>query len=211
MIGGRLIPILQEGANPTQKFADIPATHPFFPYINLLKTRGITSGCSSTQYCPDRPITRGEFAVLVTRALLGDNFPASDPAIQRYLDVAPSSAFSRYINKLSELAVATGCGDGNFCPGDTISRSEAARLLVRARFGEAGRGPDSLAPSAPQYSTTAYFTDVPHDSSFSFVQKLRDLGVTSGCSVTQFCPDKAITRGEAAVFIVRALLTPVGD
>jgi hypothetical protein len=33
-----------------------------------------------------------------------------------------------------------------------------------------------------------------------------ELGITSGCSATQFCPDRTLTRQEAAVFVVRAFL-----
>jgi hypothetical protein len=38
------------------------------------------------------------------------------------------------------------------------------------------------------------------------VQKLRELGITIGCTATQYCPDVPITREQMAVFLTRAFL-----
>jgi hypothetical protein len=52
-----------------------------------------------------------------------------------------------------------------------------------------------------------YFTDVPVTSPyFSYVQKLRQLGITAGCTATTFCPDDKLTRGQMAVFLIRAIV-----
>jgi hypothetical protein len=57
------------------------------------------------------------------------------------------------------------------------------------------------------YTTTPYFTDVPATNPFFiYVQKLRDLGITGGCTPTTFCMNNMLTRQEMAVFIVRAFL-----
>jgi len=52
-------------------FDDVPTTHPFFPYIEALKASGITSGCQASPplYCPDSPLTRGQMAVFLSKAL----------------------------------------------------------------------------------------------------------------------------------------------
>lgn len=50
-------------------FTDVPTTHPFFQYVEALVASGITGGCSATQYCPNDPITRGQMAVFLARAL----------------------------------------------------------------------------------------------------------------------------------------------
>jgi hypothetical protein len=50
------------------------------------------------------------------------------------------------------------------------------------------------------------FDDVLVDHLFSGeVLGLHELGVTTGCTATTFCPDRAVTRGEMAAFLVRAL------
>jgi hypothetical protein len=59
------------------------------------------------------------------------------------------------------------------------------------------------------HSSTALFSDVaPAHPYFAFIQKMRELGVTTGCTATQYCPDAATTRGQMAVFIIRAFYTP---
>ena len=55
--------------------------------------------------------------------------------------------------------------------------------------------------------TTAYFTDVtPANTLFPFVQKLRELGVTSGCTASTYCPADPVTREQMAIFLGRAFL-----
>jgi hypothetical protein len=58
-------------APPVSTFNDVPTTHPFFRYIEALSNSGVSAGCSASPplYCPDKPITRGEVAVLIAKAL----------------------------------------------------------------------------------------------------------------------------------------------
>jgi hypothetical protein len=50
-------------------FNDVPTTHPFFQYIQALYASGITGGCGAGNYCPDAPLTRGQMAVFLSKAL----------------------------------------------------------------------------------------------------------------------------------------------
>ncbi len=50
-------------------FNDVPTTHPFFQFIEALATSGITGGCGGGNYCPDAPLTRGQMAVFLSKAL----------------------------------------------------------------------------------------------------------------------------------------------
>lgn len=56
-------------ANAT--FNDVPTNHPFFQFIEALSKSGITGGCSAGPplYCPDNPVTRGQMAVFLSKAL----------------------------------------------------------------------------------------------------------------------------------------------
>ncbi|MGZ5494456.1 MAG: S-layer homology domain-containing protein [Thermoanaerobaculia bacterium] len=58
-------------APATARFTDVPTSHPFFQYIEALAASGVTGGCvaSPPQYCPDAPVTRGQMAVFLSRAL----------------------------------------------------------------------------------------------------------------------------------------------
>jgi len=52
-------------------FNDVPTSHPFFQYIEALKASGITGGCQANPplYCPNNPVTRGQMAVFLAKAL----------------------------------------------------------------------------------------------------------------------------------------------
>lgn len=50
-------------------FGDVPTGHPFFQFIEALYSSGITGGCGSGNYCPDSPLTRGQMAVFLAKAL----------------------------------------------------------------------------------------------------------------------------------------------
>ena len=50
-------------------FNDVPASHPFFQFIEALVASGITAGCGGGRYCPDNPVTRGQMAVFLAKAL----------------------------------------------------------------------------------------------------------------------------------------------
>lgn len=58
--------------------------------------------------------------------------------------------------------------------------------------------------SAPP--AVATFGDVPtSDPFFQFVEALAASGITEGCGAGNFCPDAALTRGQMAVFLAKAL------
>jgi hypothetical protein len=69
-----------------------------------------------------------------------------------------------------------------------------------------------LLPSDFSYPATPYFTDVPTTHwAFKFIQKMKELGITGGCTQTTYCPDNPVTRAQMAVFITKALNEPPAD
>jgi len=199
-IAGQWIQVLQTSPNPVEVFPDVPTTDPYFNYIWLMKANGITSGCGSTGYCPGAPVTRGQMAVFIIRALMGDTFPHQQTPY--FTDVPASNSLFAYVQKMRELGITSGCSSTAYCPSDPVTRGQMAVFIVRARLGLAAG--DTFA-----FPTTPYFSDIPaSDPYFSFIQKMKDLGVTSGCSPSAYCENDSTTRAQMAVFIVRGLLTP---
>ena len=62
----------------TATFNDVPTGHIFFQFVEALAASGITAGCGSGNYCPDAPLTRGQMAVFLSKAL-GLHFPRNTP------------------------------------------------------------------------------------------------------------------------------------
>lgn len=205
LVAGQRVLVLQQGTPPPipfiQPFADVPAGHPFRDSIQLMRFYGVTTGCTTTNYCPDAPTTRGQMAVFIVRALLGtDNFPM--PAAQFFSDVPAGHPQYRYIQKLRELGITNGCDASRYCPDDPVTRSQMASFLIRGRL--------AASPSQPfAFPNNFAFSDVPVSSpAYPAIQKMKELGITSGCGGTRYCPDDTTTRGQMAVFLVRAFLTP---
>jgi hypothetical protein len=111
-----------------------------------------------------------------------------------FADVLSTNPFVDYITLLSANSITHGCSLTEYCPDSPTTRGQMATFVIRSVEGE-----DFSYPATP------YFTDVPATHSFfKYIQRLRQLGITQGCSATEFCPDSAITRGQMAVFVVRA-------
>jgi S-layer homology domain len=53
----------------TVSFDDVPVDHPFRQFIGALAASGITAGCGNGNFCPDNPLTRGQMAVFLAKAL----------------------------------------------------------------------------------------------------------------------------------------------
>ena len=56
-------------APATPTFGDVPTDHNFFQFVEALAKSGITGGCGGGNYCPDQPLTRGQMAVFLAKAL----------------------------------------------------------------------------------------------------------------------------------------------
>jgi hypothetical protein len=52
----------------TQRFLDVPPASPFYAFIDRLAVLGITGGCTTTNYCPEAPVTRAQMAVFLVKA-----------------------------------------------------------------------------------------------------------------------------------------------
>jgi len=186
-VGGLRVPILQ-GA----QFNDVPQTHQFYTEIGKLSARGVTIGCGGGNYCPDQVVSREQMAAFIIKALGQSNPPA--PAQPRFLDVPSSSLYYAFIDRMAVLGITSGCGGGNYCPGDPVSREQMAAFIIRA-LGE----PNPPTPQQPR------FKDVPPSNSFyNFIDRMGALGITSGCGGGNYCPSASVTRGQMAAFLVRA-------
>ncbi|MBL8234371.1 MAG: S-layer homology domain-containing protein [Bryobacterales bacterium] len=180
------------------QFADVDSSNTLFDYINTMRVWSITTGCNATNYCPGANVTRGQMAVFVIRGLLGDSFQF--PSQPYFTDVPATHPFFNFIQKMRELGITSGCTATTYCADANVTRGEMAAFLIRGKL-RALLGDTFVFPSA------AYFTDVPSTHPFfNFVQKMRELGVTSGCTATTYCPEAAVTREQMAAFVVRAFL-----
>ncbi|MGB9880134.1 MAG: S-layer homology domain-containing protein, partial [Anaerolineae bacterium] len=115
------------------RFPDVPAGH----WAKRLIEGAVESGIVPTSEYPggfgaDRPITRGEMAAWLVRALrfLGEG---NAPRETGFSDDALTPKWQReYIAKAREWELVSGYPDGTFGPGKTATRAEAVAMLSRA-------------------------------------------------------------------------------
>ena len=94
--------------------------------IASLEASGITSGCSTTSFCPDRSVTRAEMAAFLVRAL---NLPTS---MGNPFDDDDGHILEREIASLAASGITSGCSATSFCPNRAVTRAEMAAFLIRA-------------------------------------------------------------------------------
>ncbi len=54
------------------------------------------------------------------------------PGTQTFADVPPSNLYYKGIEALAASGITGGCGNGNFCPNQTVTRGEIATFFARA-------------------------------------------------------------------------------
>ena len=84
----------------TARFADVPATSPFCPYVEELARRAVVTGCGLSLFCPTAPVTRDQMAVIVLRT--ADTAIAPPPCTSEvFADVPAASPFCPWIEELA--------------------------------------------------------------------------------------------------------------
>lgn len=183
-------------AAPVDTFTDDDASI-FEADIEWLAAEGITRGCNppvNDLFCPDDPVTRGQMAAFLHRALDGVLVPGAPVTFND----DDGSVFEADIEWLGAVGVTRGCNpptNDNFCPDDNVTRGQMAAFLVRA-LGLTDDGGGNL------------FTDDDGSIFESDIDKLATAGITLGCNPPandNFCPDTNVTRGQMAAFLHRAL------
>lgn len=117
----------------TGVFADVPAGNFYAPYIEQLFADGITSGCSTSPalYCPSSPVTRAQMAIFLLRAKHGSSYTPPPATGTVFADVPANAFAAAFIEQLAAEGITTGCGGGNYCPNDSVTRAQMATFLVR--------------------------------------------------------------------------------
>ena len=160
--------------------------------INRLAEAGITRGCNppdNDEFCPNQELTRGEIAAFLRRFL---SLPNSE---NDYFTDDTDSIFQGDINALTEVGIAFGCSETEYCADAPLLREEMAELLTRTFGYETPTDSDS-------------FIDDDDSPFVASIEAIAAVGVTLGCNPPtndQFCPERTLIRAEMASFMMRAI------
>ncbi len=193
-IAGQSISIAQNFTE--QVFQDVPPGSFGFDAINLLSQKGITSGCAPTLYCPTENITRAQMAIFIVNAAYNDG-PFTTSQIPYFKDVPLGSFGFNQIQKMDELGITTGCGNGDFCPNEVVTRDQMAVFLIKARYGST---------TVFDFPPAQIFNDVPPTYwAYSWIQRMSEDQITTGCGNNDYCPTEDVTRAQMAIFLMKAI------
>ena len=167
------------------------------PSLNLSR---ITSGCDANNYCPDTSVNRAQMAVFLERGMRGYTYTPPPATGTVFGDVGQADFAAAFIEQLAADGITSGCGGGNYCPNDSVTRASMAVFLLRAKYGS------SYTPPASSCTT---FADVPPGSfACAWIEQMVVEGITSGCGGGNFCPNNPVTRAQMAVFLIRTFDLP---
>ncbi|MCL4465444.1 MAG: S-layer homology domain-containing protein [Chloroflexi bacterium] len=152
-------------------------------------------------------------ALVILGALLIIGIPTAVLAAQVFNDVPPGAQFYDEINAIAGAGITTGCGSGNYCPDDTVTRKAMAAFMDRG-FGRVTRT-DFLSVSIPTVSGTPAITTtitpglpaIALPGATGFVKADVSIGfnnITGGGAVTETC----IIRGNLRLNNVPGTMAP---
>ncbi|MCF2944162.1 S8 family serine peptidase [Paenibacillus tarimensis] len=150
---------------------------------SLVTNQLLQAGTYYVKLTADRPFAESLYKFTMT----------ADKLVAGFRDIEGHWAETA-IASLSHKSVVSGLGEYRFSPDRSITRAEAAAVIVRA-FG----ADNNLAP-------VSEFKDVGKDHwASSLIRQASRAGYVSGLPDGRFDPSRAVTRAEVAVMLGRAL------
>ena len=142
--------------------------------IEALMKDGIISGYPDNTFRPEHPVTRAEFARILSKA-----FHYEPSGRNNFSDIQNHWA-EKDINALVEKEIIQGYPDGSFKPDTKISRAEMATMLTRAIKLDGDF-------NGSQFGWWPSFEDVPEDHwAYNSVEIANRLGIVPSVIATRF-------------------------
>jgi N-acetylmuramoyl-L-alanine amidase len=193
-------------------------------YIRYLGTLELLAGNPDGSFGPNSTLTRAEAAVLFEQAngygTVAHPLPTSAPsAACTFTDVSASDWFAGWVWQACADGFMNGVGGGLFDPSNTLTRGQIVTIFnnINNMLDGGWSGYDYFDTA---YSSTleyqwdhlnpalrsAAWTDVfIGDYYAQGVVESYAVGISEGTDATHFSPDVAITRGEFAKWLYRAI------
>jgi hypothetical protein len=179
-------------------FLDVPPSQQFYVTITRLVSNAITVGCGGGNYCPLSSVTRQQMAVFLLKASKGLCY-TPPPCTGVFPDVPCPSVFANWVEALAAAGITGGCGGGNYCPTNPVTRQQMSVFLLKTKHGSTYLPP----------ACTGDFADVPCPSQFAdWIEQLAAEGITGGCGGANYCPTQAVRRDQMAAFLYNTFQLP---
>lgn len=176
-----------------KSFEDIAAYPWATKAIEVMAAKGVINGISQDRFDPASDIKRGDFILMLVRAL-GLNASVDNS----FADVSPDAYYAQAIAIAKKLGIANGVAPDKFAPEAKITRQDMMALIVRALDANQTALP---AGTEQQLQTFADQAEVA-EYALQAIATLIKNGIVSG-SGDQLNPTSYATRAETAAMIYR--------
>lgn len=114
----------------TASFTDVSPTKYYAEPIAWAEEQGLISGYGNGKMGPNDPLTREQAALILSKYLAGLGLEAT-PGALAYTDAGRVSPWAQEaVSVCTQLGVFSGYPDGSFGPKNTLTRAEAAVLML---------------------------------------------------------------------------------
>ncbi len=163
--------------------------------IDVLSSLGIVEGTSESTFEPDKKMKRGDFALMLVRALSLE--ADSDESFE---DVEDEDYYSEAIKTIRALGITNGDGEGRFNPEGQMTREDMMVLVARALSGAGLLAKSDTDVDMEGFDDVDMISDYAKES----VKLLIGAGLINGDG-SGINPKGTATRAEMAVLIERIL------
>lgn len=198
------VKLVYQNPNSDPLFSDVPADNRYRFYIESLYQDKYIAGCSSDplMFCPDLNLLRSEIAVMILRALKGQEYMPPEPAQQIFVDVALDAWYAGWVNELYQVEFTAGCStsEERYCPDNNVTIAEASVFFLRTKHGNQYVPPDITSNMFTDVSLSAWYTP--------WVHAAYQEGILEPCSQeggVYVCPEETLLRQQAAQMMYYAI------
>ncbi len=177
-------------------FKDVPNSYWAQTFIQQLASRNIIKGFPDGSFRPNDPVTRAQFAALLSQAM-------NKPTIRNittFSDVAATYWATTAIQKAYTTGFMSGYSTTTFRPNENISRVQILVSLV------SGLGYAPIKPTDSTLQAFADATNIPTYARNSIAAATENRLVVNYPTLKLLNPNQPATRAEVAAFIYQALV-----
>ncbi|MEB3338915.1 MAG: S-layer homology domain-containing protein [Leptolyngbyaceae bacterium] len=177
-------------------FSDVPANYWARGFIQELAARNIIKGFPDGSFRPNEPVTRAQFAAMVSNAF--NQAQTRNPT--NFVDVPANFWAANAIRSASTMGFMAGYPGQVFAPAQNIPRVQVLVSLANGLNYTAATPADTL---LPQYYTDA--SAIPSYARPSIAAATERRIVVNYPSVQVLNPNQTATRADVAAFVYQAL------
>lgn len=135
-------------SQPISRFDDVPPDVWYAGDVDTALDRGwITAADYGADFHPNDPIPRKEMARIIARVASQMKVTLPDVGTKSFSDVPQTSAYYKDIESATRLGVLNGYPDGTFRPDGTLTRAEAATVILNTLHLDMPKSPYASAYS----------------------------------------------------------------